>query len=363
MEPMIAREKRVRGPLGQIAKWLFIGFNLLMVLWFVFAVMATSEVAATAEGSAERAGTAIGAALGFGMIIFVWLAGALVLGLAALLTRGERTVVIANRSAEGQTTENVFMDDADQDRRSTWAWVASGFFGISALISLTMGMYLSAAISFLVALCAFPILWRHPAVQEKNVHVGARWAAAITLLVVGQIFGAGRPDPATATPDAESATTSSGTAAAAATKWEVTDEKSLIDDGTNIFASVGAEQEVQGWLGSNKPYLTVRCKEGELEVFVNANTQLTTDWDVRRGQTAQVRYRVDDQEAVSVRVEPSSDGQAFFIPQPRALLNKLKASDRFVVEYTPFNAGTGTAVFTTRGADAIFMRLPSNCSA
>ena len=65
---------------GKLVKWSFIGFNILMLLWMVFGV----------GGAAEKAGAAIGTGLGVMMIMFVWIAGDVVLGLMTLLTRPKK---------------------------------------------------------------------------------------------------------------------------------------------------------------------------------------------------------------------------------------------------------------------------------
>lgn len=46
-----------------------------------------------AASDAERAGGAVGATLGTGVLVFFWVAGAVILGLFALLTRGKTVVV------------------------------------------------------------------------------------------------------------------------------------------------------------------------------------------------------------------------------------------------------------------------------
>jgi hypothetical protein len=45
------------------------------------------------HGSAEQAGQAIGGTIGSGVILFFWVAGAVILGLIAMLTRGRKTII------------------------------------------------------------------------------------------------------------------------------------------------------------------------------------------------------------------------------------------------------------------------------
>jgi len=75
---------------GKLVKWSFIGFNILMLLWMVFSVGVAAETIDTAASDAEKAGAAIGTGLGAMMIMFVWIAGDVVLGLMTLLTRPKK---------------------------------------------------------------------------------------------------------------------------------------------------------------------------------------------------------------------------------------------------------------------------------
>lgn len=75
---------------GKIVKWSFIGFNVLMLLWLVTGVGGAAENIDNAGSEAERAGAAIGTGLGAMVIIFIWLVGAVILGLMTMLTRAKK---------------------------------------------------------------------------------------------------------------------------------------------------------------------------------------------------------------------------------------------------------------------------------
>ncbi len=74
-----------RGFFGKLFKWSFVLWNVLMLWWLVAGMRSVSEVKAT--GDAEKAGQAIGAAIGGGVIVAIWVAGAVILGLFVLFTR------------------------------------------------------------------------------------------------------------------------------------------------------------------------------------------------------------------------------------------------------------------------------------
>lgn len=85
-------EKRRRGIFGWIFLLLFWGFNLLMA-WAFFAGIAAMSDAPAPVSEAEKAGAAIGTALGISMILGIWGMGALILGLFVMFTRGPKTVI------------------------------------------------------------------------------------------------------------------------------------------------------------------------------------------------------------------------------------------------------------------------------
>ncbi|PRD42348.1 hypothetical protein C5748_16270 [Phyllobacterium phragmitis] len=91
MAKIIRKEIRKRGFLGWLFLLLFLGFNIFMA----FGLFAGVQSAATGPvaSDAEAAGRAIGAAIGGGFLLFVWVAGAVILGLFAVLFRGRKTLI------------------------------------------------------------------------------------------------------------------------------------------------------------------------------------------------------------------------------------------------------------------------------
>lgn len=91
MSTVIRTEKRQRGVFGQIIKWVFIAFNVLMLIWLISGMSAVSQL--TPASDVERVGHAIGATIGFSMIVSIWVVGDLLLGMFVLLTRGNKIIV------------------------------------------------------------------------------------------------------------------------------------------------------------------------------------------------------------------------------------------------------------------------------
>ena len=80
----------VKGPNWRPLTWVVLLFNVLMVVWLVAGM---ADVADNCEGEvgsaleACEAGTAIGAGIGVAFVVFLWVAGNVILGVIWLVTR------------------------------------------------------------------------------------------------------------------------------------------------------------------------------------------------------------------------------------------------------------------------------------
>ena len=86
-----------RGFFGWLFLVIFWMFNGLMALWIWSYCSDIGHAYSTASGphlEAAKIGTAIGGTIGITILIGIWVAGAVILGLLALLTRGQKTIVI-----------------------------------------------------------------------------------------------------------------------------------------------------------------------------------------------------------------------------------------------------------------------------
>jgi len=79
--------KLKRSIFGKIIKWVFIIFNVLMLIWVVAGGGTVSDGVTNAGSDAEAAGAAIGGALGMGMLFILWAIGDIILGIFVLFTR------------------------------------------------------------------------------------------------------------------------------------------------------------------------------------------------------------------------------------------------------------------------------------
>jgi hypothetical protein len=88
----VQREVSDRTTFGKIVKWVFILFNILMLVWLVGSCSTISEVSQQSVNDAERAGAAIGAGIGITFLLFVWGIGDVILGLFVLFTRRKKII-------------------------------------------------------------------------------------------------------------------------------------------------------------------------------------------------------------------------------------------------------------------------------
>lgn len=90
----VQREVSDRTLFGKIMKWLFVGFNVLMLFWLVSACAAVGDISQNAMNDAERAGAAIGTGLGMTFLLFIWGTGDLILGMFVLFTRRKKLITV-----------------------------------------------------------------------------------------------------------------------------------------------------------------------------------------------------------------------------------------------------------------------------
>lgn len=97
MTTVVQRSVRKRGFFGKIFKWLFVIFNIAMLFWVIAYLGSIGGMVEGAANDAEATGAAIGGTLGAGLLIFVWTAGAIILGLFTIMTRGETIIITESR--------------------------------------------------------------------------------------------------------------------------------------------------------------------------------------------------------------------------------------------------------------------------
>ena len=93
MARIIRKETRKRGFFGKLFKVAFIGFNLLMAWWLVAYLVDVVPKVEQSASQAEKMGGQVGTLIGMATLCIFWIAGALILGLFTMLTKGRLTVI------------------------------------------------------------------------------------------------------------------------------------------------------------------------------------------------------------------------------------------------------------------------------
>jgi hypothetical protein len=96
---VVRREISDRTLMGKIFKYLFIAFNILMLIFFLKGCAVASEGITNAGleseyADAATAGATIGAGLAMGSLLFMWLVGDVILGLFVLFTRRKKIIEV-----------------------------------------------------------------------------------------------------------------------------------------------------------------------------------------------------------------------------------------------------------------------------
>ncbi len=86
-------ETRKRGIFGWFFLLLFWGWQILMAISVFRGLIGTGEHMAQYTTEAERTGAAIGATIGFGMVLTLWAVGTIVFGALAFFTRGKKVII------------------------------------------------------------------------------------------------------------------------------------------------------------------------------------------------------------------------------------------------------------------------------
>lgn len=125
-----------------------------------------------------------------------------------------------------------------------------------------------------------------------------RFALGITLL-----YGAGQISPRSAQQGGSPNKTQRRES------WRLTTSRSEMTDQRNVTEALRASNSVPGHFGAVTPTWVVRCREGELNVFLNTQMVLDSDLD----DNSPVRLRWDQREPMDETWSISSDRSGVFV--------------------------------------------------
>lgn len=142
-------------------------------------------------------------------------------------------------------------------------------------------------------------------------------------------------------------------------KWRVEKEISSLDDSTNVYLSIKANDIVKGWLDQYTPTLQIRCKENTTDAYVVVGMSVANTYG--QYNTAEITLRFDKTKAFDVQMDKSTDGEAVFFRQPIQVIKQMMKHNRLLFQFTPFNSSPAITTFDLTGLSETIKPLREAC--
>lgn len=143
--------------------------------------------------------------------------------------------------------------------------------------------------------------------------------------------------------------------------WQVQSAASSLDGSTNVVAVKHAAGEYHDRFDDlQTPSLVVRCDEGRLRVGVLARSPFD-DSTIDTRERVKIVVRVDDDAAEDIAAEQGNDRKSAYVPDPRALLERMATASQVVLQFTPLGKEPITAVFLLGEVAPIVERARAAC--
>lgn len=138
-------------------------------------------------------------------------------------------------------------------------------------------------------------------------------------------------------------------------QWRLIEERSPIDDSTNIYLSVQAEETIKSGHKTVLPTLWLRCAENKTKVFIEWYLFLGSD-------TTRVLTRFDQDKATTNRWSISTDSKATFVLGNHIqFIKKIMNHKKLLVQITPYNESPIMAFFDIEGLAETIEPLRKAC--
>ncbi|WP_052481021.1 type VI secretion system-associated protein TagO [Gilvimarinus agarilyticus] len=138
--------------------------------------------------------------------------------------------------------------------------------------------------------------------------------------------------------------------------WSVTTKVSPIDDTTNVYMSVQADESVQSGYKKVRPSLHIRCKEDSTDVYFSWGLYLGTKF-------TRILTRLDKEEAKDRLWNISTDRKAAFAIDNDILpyIKNLFGNDKLLAQVTPYGESPVMATFSITGTEEAIKPLREAC--
>lgn len=199
----------------------------------------------------------------------------------------------------------------------------------------------------------------HFVFDTVTLRLEVQQAGKTLITEVGRCASTGEPDDAT--PLTFVADSAADTPVQDKGKWQVSEDKSQLDDSATVILTINSEGTIAGQFGPAGPAeLIIRCKENATSAFMVLNDLFLAD--VQGFGT--VDFRIDAKKADKARMEASTDNKALGLWSGGSAIpfaKKLMAGDKVVFRATPFNESPVEFEFDLRGLTAAIDPLRKAC--
>ena len=200
---------------------------------------------------------------------------------------------------------------------------------------------------FVVALCASPVL-----AQEEGIascHAVADNAARLACYDTASGYAAPSGETTAASPSASPPVPISA--------WQVTEERSQLEDRTDVWLSVVSENTQPNQIGQPEVAgLYIRCMDNSTNVFVTFNDYTSYD------QT--VKYRTDEDELQSIWMQTMNGGQGIGIwsgAKAIPFIKSLYGKQKLVLAYDSYSNYNLEFVFPINGLEEKVSAVAEAC--
>jgi hypothetical protein len=239
-----------------------------------------------------------------------------------------------------------------------WGW---------ALLLLGSLLVTSAGVSALEALSNTATIPTVDGVTPRKEYLRAGGVAGVVLLLALVAHSALRSPWSTLSPTAKPAISSTEASPRipftptipSRPVWEASADTNAIDGSTRTVLSLESAKPVIGSYGQEgKVTFILRCQANRLEAYVVTPGQLESDYSTH---TVAVRVRFDDTPPESADWHEGTGGESILVPQPKTLLKRLLTTQKFLLEYSPFQQSPKTIEFDPAGLEGQLPKL-SGCT-
>ena len=314
-----------RGIFGWLTKISFIAFNLFMAGWLLVYWADVANLINAADSEAARAGAAIGFSIGIGVILFLWVSGAIILGLLTYFTRGKK-VILEPGEERGKSRARAGIVLAAVAVALTLTFIGAHWLPVSNRLVTPM----SATVS-------------EPAAPQ---HAPVSQLVTATTTSPAQKIETEIRNPTTATPPA--------------TGWVVTQERSKIDDLSNEYLHLSSKEPIENQFHELTPLeLWITCREGKTDLYLVFGGHFMASIE----SYGTVTYRIDKSPAEKRQFTEFTDHKALGLwrGQGIPLIKEMFDASNLFVRATPYNESPVTGEFNISALKEAIKPLRAAC--